>query len=237
MAISARALVAALCICRVQCYWYVANCVPGTVVSSLNETKGVIGLYTKALQTLLPTTYDSLDLLALGENEDCLDAANAINSNSVMLNDIPKKYNMDKVGILNAFKKANEDQSYLYVFHTKGFQPYYYISTCASGGIVADLNQTEGKIALYSLALKQLLPNVYGNVMYIGQSETALDCMEAMNSINAANSTALRLLKKGGTFNLKEVGLLEGLHKGNVDATYLYVFKNIMWDKKAEWWV
>jgi len=218
-------------------YYLVANCVPGSIVASLNQTKGFVGLYTKALQTILPSTYGDMKLLAKGS--DCMAAASAVNSNKVLLGNVLDKYKMKNVGLFEALSEASVTEDYLYVFETKGFVPMQSIADCVPGDVVASLNQTKGFIVLYTKALQQILPGIFGDLKFLGVAPNASACNSVQNMINTGrsdNATYLSQLKNG-TLGLKEVAAWDFLKKGDGNFTYMYVFDNVMWNKTTEWWV
>mmetsp|Transcript_51300 Transcript_51300/g.92423 ORF Transcript_51300/g.92423 Transcript_51300/m.92423 type:complete len:238 (-) Transcript_51300:454-1167(-) len=218
-------------------YYLVANCVPGSIVASLNQTQGRVGLYTKALQTILPSTYGDLKLLAKGTN--CMSAASAVNSNSIILGGVLDNYKMENVGLFEALTLANVTEDYLYVFETKGFVPMQSIADCVPGDVVASLNQTKGFIVLYTKALQQILPGIFGDLKFLGVAPNASACNSVQNMINTGrsdNATYLSQLKNG-TLGLKEVAAWDFLKKGDGNFTYMYVFDNVMWNKTTEWWV
>ncbi|CAE8609557.1 unnamed protein product [Polarella glacialis] len=233
MAMLGKALIlATLCVSVARGYQFMANCVPSITVATFVGSGGVIGKYSTILQHLLPTTYGDLVAVAAGERDlDCLAAENAINENRMVLHDVPDKYNMTVLDPSEEAQLANLSKSYLYVFRMAKFSPNRFISVCPSGTIVGMLNQTGGSVALYAPALQIMMPRLYCGVKYIGQSQTALDCMVASNLINRANNTVLHLLKQSKFAGVKEVGFFGGIKKGNVNLTYLYVFENCMWNK------
>jgi len=214
-------------------YKYVANCVPGEIAGSLNQTKGLIIGYVKALQTILPDIYGDMKLMAVGDSASCGLASTDINSNFVTPDQIlklPKTYpNMHEVGILKGIKKANFTKSYLYVFTNKYEVDYSMIANCVPGSVAATLNQTKGLIIAYTKALQTILPSLYGDMKYLGVGESD-GCIDAMNAINQGNHSVYDLLKKGTYDTMSEVGILKGLKKANENKSYLYVFNNGMWN-------
>jgi hypothetical protein len=221
----------------VMSYELVADCVPGSIVQSLNETEGRIGFYTKALQQIMNSTVGDLKLLAEGDNSACIEAMNAINTESVMKQDVTTQFKMTQLGLKSAMQEASEEKSYLYVFFVKGFTPMKYITDCVPGGVAGTLNQTMGKIGFYTKALQTILPNLLGDLRYLGVSDSAGPCMEAQNRINTGNATSLHLLRKHMRDDVAEVDLFKGLAKADGNKTYMYVFENKMWNKTKSWWI
>ena len=119
----------------------VGDCVPGGIVAGLTQAKGLVGGYTVALQTILPFLKD-LKVLAAGPNDKCLAAADAVNTNDVMvqkgnIKGVLKLFpEMEEVGLGGILKKGNVSKSYLYVFDLKDWMPYAYLGSCISGGCV-----------------------------------------------------------------------------------------------------
>jgi len=217
-------------------YKYMANCVPGSIAASLEQTKGLIIGYTKALQTILPDAYGSMVLLAAGPSVSCGAASTDINSNLVQPSDITKMTayypDMHEVGILKGIKKANVNISYLYVFENKYQVDYEYIANCVPGSVAGSLNQTKGLIIGYTKALQTILPSLYKEMKYMGVTKSAVvsECQAAMDHINKGNASVLGMLKDGKWAGMKEVGLLKGLKVANENRSYLYVFNNGMWN-------
>ncbi|CAE8587508.1 unnamed protein product [Polarella glacialis] len=144
---------------------------------------------------------------------------------------------MTVLGPAEESQLADWRQTYLYVFRTATFSPNRFISVCPPGAVVGLLNQTGGAVALYAPALQTMLPRLYCGIKYIGQSQTALDCMVASNLINEATNTVLDLLHQSKFAGVKKVGFSGGIEKGDGNLTYLYVFENCMWNRTTEWWV
>eukprot|EP00930_Biecheleria_cincta_P086525 TRINITY_DN757_c0_g1_i5.p1 TRINITY_DN757_c0_g1~~TRINITY_DN757_c0_g1_i5.p1 ORF type:complete len:269 (+),score=32.92 TRINITY_DN757_c0_g1_i5:62-868(+) len=211
-------------------YKYAANCVSGTIVKGLEQTQGRIGLYVMALQTLLPV-YGNLYLMAEGPAEQCGAAMNAINANLLIEPmDIFKHYeNMTQVGALQSLQKGNIDKGYLYVFRSKAYPEYDYIADCVPGPIVKGLSQTGGRIALYTMALTTILPGLFGDLMYLGEGNNSA-CIDMMNSINTGNKSIVDIPKFKKKMGMKEVGILQGLKVADNHKSYIYVFKNKMWN-------
>lgn len=64
-----------------------------------------------------------------------------------------------------------------------------------------------------------------------GETEIADDSNQAMNAINTGNTSMLELLKdKTSGLAISEVGILNGLKNASTGTSYLYVFKNKMWN-------
>eukprot|EP00930_Biecheleria_cincta_P086521 TRINITY_DN757_c0_g1_i1.p1 TRINITY_DN757_c0_g1~~TRINITY_DN757_c0_g1_i1.p1 ORF type:complete len:258 (+),score=38.42 TRINITY_DN757_c0_g1_i1:74-847(+) len=232
---SLYALVISLAIPGGASYEFAGNCVPGSIVAGLNQTGGRIGLYTMALQTIMPI-YGNLALMAQGPNDQCSTAANAINLNLVKPKDIKKHFTgMKEIGALQSLKVGNKSGlvSYLYVFKAKTFIEYSEIADCVPGPIVKGLNQTGGRIALYSMALRTILPDLFGDLVYLGQGNTAA-CLDMMNHINMGNISISKMKKDAIKLGLKQIGILQGLKLAEDDKSYLYVFKNKMWNKTWE---
>ncbi|CAE8626673.1 unnamed protein product [Polarella glacialis] len=188
MAMLGKVLLAALCVSSAVSYKFSANCVPGFIVGGVSIFSAV-GHYTPILQSMLPTTYGKLKLLAVGANPDCEDAANAINENTVRLYEVADKYYLQALNQSQVSQPANIKRSYLYVFETSNYSSYHFISVCTAGSTVSSLNQTGGRVALYVAALQTLMPRLYGEFKFLGKSETADECMQASNLINSANAT------------------------------------------------
>jgi len=212
-------------------YEYYGNCVPGPIVAGLNQTGGRIALYTMALQKIMPI-YGGLLLMAEGPNLQCGAAANAVNSNQVLPNQILKHYlGMKQLGTMQSLKEADKSGqvSYLYVFKSKLFVEYSQIADCVPGPIVGSLNQTGGRIALYTMALKTILPSLFGDLLFLGQGNSSA-CLDMMNGINGGNMTSWKMKKKVGELGMQEIGVMQGLKLADNDLTYIYVFKNNMWN-------
>lgn len=226
-----RALILCLALSPGEGYGFVANCVPGVVVKSLGATDGKVGLYVLALQQIMPTIYGNLKLMAKGPHGQCLGAANTVNLNQIQPGEILTKFtNMTKVDAIQALNKAVANKSYLYVFTSKDFREYSVIADCVPGGIVGGLSQTGGRIALYTMALTTILPGLYGNLQYLGQGNNSA-CINMMNAINEGNKTVVDINKKNvASFGMKEVGVLQGLNVADNNMSYIYVFKNKMWN-------
>eukprot|EP00442_Polarella_glacialis_P020785 CAMPEP_0115073562 /NCGR_PEP_ID=MMETSP0227-20121206/14849_1 /TAXON_ID=89957 /ORGANISM="Polarella glacialis, Strain CCMP 1383" /LENGTH=236 /DNA_ID=CAMNT_0002460423 /DNA_START=120 /DNA_END=830 /DNA_ORIENTATION=+ len=236
MAMLGKVLLAALCVSSAVSYKLSANCVEGFIVGGVS-TLSTVGHYTPILQSLLPTTYGKLKLLAVGAQPDCEHAANAINENTVSLYKVAKKYYLQALNPSQVSQPANIQRSYLYVFETGNYSSYHFISVCTAGFTVASMNQTGGRIALYVVALQTLMPRLYGDFNFLGKSETAAECLQASNLVNSANATVLTLLHKHHFPGVKSVGLFGGLEKGNASLTYLYVFRNKVWNETTQWWM
>jgi len=216
-------------------YEYSGNCVPGPIVAGFNQTGGRIGLYTMALHKIMPI-YGGLALLAEGPNDQCGAAANAINANQVKPNDVVNHYlDMKQLGALQSLKEANKSGlvSYLYVFKSKLFTEYSEIADCVPGPIVGGMNQTGGRIALYSMALKTILPKIFGDLLFLGHGNNSA-CIGMMNSINEGNRSCSEERGLGAELGMKELGVLQGLKLADNDKSYIYVFKNKMWNNSHE---
>lgn len=233
---SGKTLLRALALCLTVSpgagYEYVANCVPGTVVKTLKATDGKIGLYVMALQKLMPTLYGNLLLMAQGPGRECGRAASLVNLNQLQPDNILTKFtNMSKVSAIQSLNKAVSNKSYLYVFKNKAFKSYSIIADCVPGGVVGGLSQTGGRVALYTMALKTILPGLFGDLMYLGQGNNSV-CINMMNAINEGNKSVVSINKKNvGSFGMQEVGVLQGMNLANNSKSYIYVFKNKMWNK------
>jgi len=214
-------------------YEYSGNCVPGGIVAGLNQTGGRIGLYTMALHKIMPI-YGNLVLLAEGPGNECGAAANAVNSNQVMPDQILKHYlGMKQLGALQSLKLANKSLSYLYVFKSKLFIDYSEIADCVPGPIVGGMNQTGGRVALYSMALKTILPSLFGDLLFLGQGNSSA-CTGMMNSINEGNNSVPKMKAVAGEHGMEEIGVLQGLKLADNDKSYIYVFKNKMWNNSHD---
>eukprot|EP00930_Biecheleria_cincta_P086523 TRINITY_DN757_c0_g1_i3.p1 TRINITY_DN757_c0_g1~~TRINITY_DN757_c0_g1_i3.p1 ORF type:complete len:276 (+),score=35.85 TRINITY_DN757_c0_g1_i3:63-890(+) len=211
-------------------YKYAANCVSGTVVKGLKQTQGRIGLYVMALQTLMPI-YGNLVLMAQGPRPQCRTAANVINLN--LLNepmDVFKHFeNMTQIGALQSLQEGDKTKGYLYVFRSKAYTEYNWIADCVPGPIVKGLKQTGGRIALYTMALTTILPGLFGDLVYLGEGNNSA-CIDMMNSINMGNNSVLSVSKVKKNIGMKEIGVLQGLQVADKDKSYIYVFKNKMWN-------
>jgi hypothetical protein len=188
-----------------------------------------------ALHKLMPI-YGGLALVAEGPNDQCGAAANAVNANQVMPNQILNHYlGMKQLGALQSLKEANKSGlvSYLYVFKSKLFIEYSEIADCVPGPIVGGLNQTGGRIALYSMALKTILPGIFGDLLFLGQGESS-GCMNMMNSVNEGNRSVPQLKAMAAEYGMKEIGVMQGLKLADNDKHYIYVFKNKMWNNSHE---
>lgn len=212
-------------------YDFVANCVPGGVVKSLGATDGKVGLYVMALQTIMPTLYGNLKLMAVGPGGECGRAANLVNLNLLRPPDILTKFpNMTEVGVVQSLQKAQTKRSYLYVFKNKAFTEYGVIADCVPGGVVKSLSATGGRIALYTMALTTILPGIVGNLLYLGEGNNSA-CIKMMNTINMGNKSVVASVKgKKSLFGMKEVGVMQGLQLAQNNKSYIYVFRNKMWN-------
>lgn len=210
-------------------YKYAGNCVPGTIVAGMEQTSGKIGLYVLALHKLLPI-YGNLALMAEGPDDQCQIAADAVNVNQAKPAEILTKFlDMKQLGAVQALNKAVVNRSYLYVFRSKAYAEYATIADCVPGPIVGGLSQTGGRIALYSIALKTILPGIFGDLIYLG-SGNASSCMDMMNKINQGNRSVLDSKQETEGSGMKEVGIIKGLNVAANETSYLYVFKNKMWN-------
>jgi len=235
MAASGKSFLHALALCLAvspgEGYEFAANCVPGGVVSTLGATDGKIALYVLALQKIMPTIYGNLVFMAEGPGGECDRAANLVNTNLIHPDNILTKFtNMSQVGAIQGLNKAVPNKSYLYVFKSKNFREYSVIADCVPGGIVGGLSQTGGRVALYTMALTTILPGIFGNLQYLGQGNNSA-CMTMMNAINEGNKTVVDINKKNvASFGMKEIGVLQGLQVADNTTSYIYVFKNKMWN-------
>jgi len=223
------ALVISLAIRIAASYEYIGNCVPGGIVRGFNKTGGRIGLYTMALTTIMPI-YGNLMLMAQGPSDQCNAAANAVNLNQVHPSKVLNHYiAMKQIGVLQSMKAADTKTSYLYVFKSKLFIEYSEIADCVPGPIVRGMNLTGGRIALYSMVLKTILPGIFGDLLFLGQGNTSA-CMDMMNKINEGNQTLKQMKNLSITLDMKEIGIMQGLNAAEDDKDYIYVFKNKMWN-------
>lgn len=216
-------------------YEYAAQCVSGPIVGGLDQTGGRIGLYAIALRTILPV-YGNLKWMGKGPNDQCGTAANAINLNLVRYQDIRDHFrNMTQIGALQAMQLADKSgqESYLYVFKSKAFIEYHEIANCVPGGIVKGLSQTGGRIALYTVALQTILPEVFGGLKYLGEGNSSA-CESSMNTINMGNKSLVEAKQLIANSGMKEVGVLQGMQLAQENKSYLYVFKNKMWNNTWE---
>jgi len=215
-------------------YKMIANCVPGPMM----DIVGRPALYTKVLQILMPSIYSDLKLIAAGDDDTCMSAANSVNSNSVLYGDVTStEYpsgsgkKMTELGIMKSMEPYDNTTSYLFIFENKEFQDYTYIANSVPGDVVSSLEQTAGKPALYTVALQTILPSLLGDLQYLGETEIADDSHQAMNAINTGNTSMLELLKdKTSGLAISEVGILNGLKNASIGSSYLYIFKNKMWN-------
>jgi hypothetical protein len=234
-------------------YKQLATCIPGTSVAGQEETQGLIGPYAQALQKMIPS-YGDVNMIAVGTVDQCLAAANAVNTNVYpskeqlrvsafpdydaafptpkLLVDHP---DLTEVPLKTAFQKADPEKSYLYVFQSNDFVEHEVLADCVPGGVVNSLNQSMGMIGLYTIALQTILPNLFGDLKFLGKTKVAGACMALADRLNSGNAT-LSDLKKEGAFkgdvneSVKEVNILGVLKKGDENYTYMYVMQNKMWD-------
>lgn len=216
-------------------YEFLANCVPGDIVKDLAQTQGKVGLYVMALQKIVPL-YGNLKLMAEGPGDECGEAATLVNVNQIRPQEIVTKFtNMTEVGALQSLKTAVSNRSYLYVFKNKNYREYHAIADCVPGPIVKGLNQTGGRIALYTVALTTILPGLFGDLLFLGEGNNS-ECINMMNNINEGNDphrheNVMKDVKaKKSKFGMKEIGVLQGLKLAEDNMSYLYVFKNKMWN-------
>eukprot|EP00933_Yihiella_yeosuensis_P051024 TRINITY_DN48852_c0_g1_i1.p1 TRINITY_DN48852_c0_g1~~TRINITY_DN48852_c0_g1_i1.p1 ORF type:complete len:247 (+),score=40.71 TRINITY_DN48852_c0_g1_i1:51-791(+) len=224
-------------------YKYMADCVPGSIVGSLNQTGGRIGAYTVALQILLPF-YKDLKVLAAGPGADCLAAANAVNTNLVLsreggikevLHMFPE---MHEVGIFGVMKKASALKSYLYVFDLKSWTPYQYIGDCVPGVAVKELNQTKGLVGPYAEALQSTRHQIYGDVELRAVTRNLADCKDVVDRINAGNSSLVEMVRRKKIQEVRPILPSEAATmEAHLNLTYLYAFENKMWNKTSNWWI
>jgi len=207
-------------------YKMIANCVPGPMM----EIVGRPALYTIVLKTLMPTIYGDMKLMAFGEHDPCFEAANSINDNSVLIGDVIDKYGMQNLGVIKATGTYDNKSFYLYVFENEEFEDHEYIADCVPGDIVSTLSFTEGKIALYTVALQTILPSLFGDLKFLGTGPNA-DCMSGMNAINGGNESIVQMMKdKESGLDITQVGILKGMQVADNTSSYLYVFANKMWN-------
>jgi len=221
-----------LAVFRGTTYKFAANCVPGDVVAGLNQTGGRIGLYVMALKTLLPI-YGNLQLMAKGPPDQCNSAANVVNTNLINTPaEIFSRFkNMTQLGAIQSMNLADKsgNTSYFYMFRSKAFRDFEVIADCVPGSIVGGLNQTGGRIALYTMALKTILPGIFGDLLFLGQGNNSA-CVDMMNAINEGNKSVVTISKAKRNSPMQEIGVLQGLNVADIDKSYIYVFKNKMWN-------
>eukprot|EP00933_Yihiella_yeosuensis_P031035 TRINITY_DN2458_c0_g2_i1.p1 TRINITY_DN2458_c0_g2~~TRINITY_DN2458_c0_g2_i1.p1 ORF type:complete len:248 (+),score=47.35 TRINITY_DN2458_c0_g2_i1:71-814(+) len=227
----------------VASYHYVGDCVPGGIVAGLSQTKGLIGLYTVALQRILPFIKD-LKLLAAGPNNECLAAADSVNSNAIMSEEghvkgVLKKFpEMKEVGLGGVLKKGNVSQSYLYVFDLKSWGAHEYLGRCIPGVVVKNLNVTEGKLGPYSEALQLTAESVYGKLMATASTDSFPECEHIIAKINAGNSTLRNKIIHEKLDNVTAITPKEREKMtANENKTYMFVFKNKAWNTTSDWWI
>jgi len=207
-------------------YKMIANCVPGPMM----EIVGRPALYTIVLKTLMPTIYGDMKLMAVGEHDPCFQAANSLNENSVLLDDVLDKYPMENLGLVQATGTYDNKSYYLYAFENLEWEDHEYIADCVPGDIVSTLSFTEGKIALYTVALQTILPSLFGDLQFLGTGPNA-DCLTGMNLINEGNESIVEMMKdKTSDLDITQVGILKGMQVADNTSSYLYVFKNAMWN-------
>merc|ERR1712137_661486 len=128
----------------------------------------------------MPSLYGDLKLMAVGRDGPCMDAANAVNSNTVLVSDVLDRFDMKEIGVLKALGDASNTSSYLYVFENEEYVDNELIANCVPGGIVYSLDLTGGVVAAYTIALQTILPSLMGDLQYLGTGPNA-DCVEGMN--------------------------------------------------------
>jgi len=208
-------------------YKMIANCVPGPMM----DIVGRPSLYTVVLTTLMPTIYGDMKLMAYGEDSGkCFAAANGINDNTVLIGDVLEKYGMENLGLLKAMGTYDNHTYYLYVFENKEFEDHEYVADCVPGDIVSGLSFTEGKIALYTVALQTILPSLLGDLKFLGTGPNA-DCLTGMDLINTGNESLVEMMQdKTSGLEITQVGILAGMNVADNKSSYLYVFANKMWN-------
>eukprot|EP00933_Yihiella_yeosuensis_P031034 TRINITY_DN2458_c0_g1_i4.p1 TRINITY_DN2458_c0_g1~~TRINITY_DN2458_c0_g1_i4.p1 ORF type:complete len:248 (+),score=56.91 TRINITY_DN2458_c0_g1_i4:68-811(+) len=224
-------------------YHYVGDCVPGGIVAGLTQAKGMVGGYTVALQTILPFLKD-LKVLAAGPNDKCLAAADAVNTNDVMvqkgnIKGVLKLFpEMKEVGLGGILKKGNETKSYLYVFDLKDWQPYEFLGQCVDGGIVKDLNVTGGKLKPYAEALQKTAQSIYGDIAAIASTDHRQECETVVSRLNAGNATLHKMIIRSKLAAVTPIPPWDQ-NRINVseDKTYMVVFKNKAWNTTDQWWI
>jgi hypothetical protein len=234
-------------------YKQLATCIPGSSVAGQEETKGLIGPYAQALQKTIPS-YGDVNMIAEGPEDQCLAAANAVNTNVYPSKDqlrvspslefekafpSPKLLvdhpDLTEIPLKTAFHEADSQKSYLYVFQNNDFVEHDVLADCVPGGVVGSLTQSMGMVGLYTIALQTILPNLLGDLKFLGKTKIAGACLALADRLNSGNAT-LSELKKEGAFkgdtdeNVKEVKIFNVLSKGDANYTYLYVMQNKMWD-------
>eukprot|EP00931_Biecheleriopsis_adriatica_P039002 TRINITY_DN22305_c0_g2_i4.p1 TRINITY_DN22305_c0_g2~~TRINITY_DN22305_c0_g2_i4.p1 ORF type:complete len:328 (-),score=82.61 TRINITY_DN22305_c0_g2_i4:71-1054(-) len=211
---------------------HVARCVSGTTIldHDLFGSNGTLGGYAQGLQKLAPAYGDLVEIAEAEDEHNCTAAANDINGNHLLVNNAAEAYHMDVQGKMAQGQLADKDKYYFFAFDSKHYNEYEYMSTCIPGGVVGFdvLNVSKGVIGAYTVVLQALMHN-YGDLMYLGRSDTASECFVPQNDINSGNSTALKGLKKK-EYDVKEVGLFDSAGKGDPNRTYLFVFTNKDWN-------
>merc|ERR1740121_1103939 len=169
--------------------------------------------------------------MAQGPGGECGSAANLVNTNMIKPGDILTKFtNMSQIGALQGLKVGEHNKSYLYVFKSLAFREYAVIADCVPGSIVGGLSQTGGRIALYTMALTTILPGLFGDLLFLGQGNNSA-CVNMMNTINEGNKSVVDINKKfKNSFGMREIGVLQGLNLADGNKSYIYVFKNKMWN-------
>jgi hypothetical protein len=163
---------------------------------------------------------------------------------------------LKEVSTKDALNTADPGSAYLFVYQHKNFHSYDVIADCVPGDVVAGLEQSGGLTAGYTVALQTIMPTLFGDLSFLGRTKYAGHCLDVMNMINTA-STNITQLKKDGAFDkgdedgveelkmkinpfamLKDpkAAILDAakkahlLEKGDSNYTYLYIFKNKMWN-------
>eukprot|EP00933_Yihiella_yeosuensis_P011366 TRINITY_DN118620_c0_g1_i1.p1 TRINITY_DN118620_c0_g1~~TRINITY_DN118620_c0_g1_i1.p1 ORF type:complete len:276 (-),score=29.58 TRINITY_DN118620_c0_g1_i1:174-905(-) len=215
-------------------YKQIANCVPGDIIRGQEETDGKVVHYTKALQAVLPNIYGDLALLAESDTGTCLTAADLVNTNKVTSETVMTKV-PELVGLnyTTADKQAALNKGYLYIFSNKNFKEHKFVAHCVPGGIVGSLPNTKGTIALYSMALRTMLPTMIGKLAYLAKGQADV-CITAAEKVNDGLFSPQDL--KDGKMKLDAVGMAEGLKKADDKYSYLYVTENKLWDLKTDAW-
>eukprot|EP00441_Pelagodinium_beii_P044818 CAMPEP_0197621000 /NCGR_PEP_ID=MMETSP1338-20131121/1665_1 /TAXON_ID=43686 ORGANISM="Pelagodinium beii, Strain RCC1491" /NCGR_SAMPLE_ID=MMETSP1338 /ASSEMBLY_ACC=CAM_ASM_000754 /LENGTH=225 /DNA_ID=CAMNT_0043190319 /DNA_START=125 /DNA_END=802 /DNA_ORIENTATION=+ len=208
----------------------IANCVPGPMMNIVGRP----ALYTAVLKILMPTIYGDMKFMATGKESECMAAANAVNSNQLLAESdlaatITTDFNVTELGMVKSMDPYDNTSAYLYVFANEAYRDYEYIANCVPGGVVSSLEQTAGKPALYTVALQTILPSLMGDLQYLGEGP----CGRVMNKINEGNTSVLPLLKDHDPEfeGMDELGILQGLDTADNKSSYLYVFKNKMWNE------
>jgi len=100
---------------------HLADCVPGSVVRSLDKTEGTVFSYVAVLKVVMPGVYGDYIYIGKGSSSSCLKAMNAINTAAPDAYDDLKKggYDMTEMSVVDSLAKADDDETYLYVLHNQ----------------------------------------------------------------------------------------------------------------------